>query len=292
MTMQDAEDNQDDQKELDQEIDRDEDGVAVVEDPEIGEDEDAENTDDQDHEVVHEGRDSQPGKKKRKTWQDRVNRVNLKVDAAQQARDEATRQLQDSQDEVTRLKSQIEVNAQQMAPKKPDPDDFDEGAYDPKYIEQKDAYDDHIIDIKVEKRMAKLTETNSTATNQMQTTQRVETKRREHYQRADELKASDFGDIEDKAIEVMGQSVVDDIIENIPKSERLVYFLGKNPEEAARIAADMKTNPALAVFNLGKLSSKLTVRPKSRSAPNPDDPLPGSGVPRKQKRGPRGATYN
>jgi len=294
----DAQAIEEDQEHRDDETERDEAGVATGDEPEIeeapegeGEEQDPQDSDADDHEVVLDGGDSQPHGKKRKTWQDRVNRINQKVDAEKGRADTAEARAKRAEEETELLKSQIREATQPQAPAKPKPDDFDEGVYDPGFIEQQDLYDEYRIDKKVEEKLSKVIKRQTTNTSVEAKSANLDRKAREHYQRADKLKSSDFGDTEDKAIEIMGGDVVKDIIENLPNSERLVYYLGKNPDVAAVVAAQMKSNPAQAVFRLGEIGAKLKVRPKSKVAPDPDDELPGGGSPRKQPLGPPGATY-
>lgn len=54
---------------------------------------------------------------------------------------------------------------------------------------------------------------------------------------------------------------------NSEKGPDLAYFLGKNPDEAARIAA---LAPTKAVYELGRLEAKLSAAPAPRPTPKPD----------------------
>jgi len=297
MSEESAKDDQENLDELDQENLQGDDGVATDQDPDLGEGEEegSEDTESGEMEVFLEGEESRPQKKKEKTFQDRINRKNRQMDKAVGAEkdraDNATRRGDVLEEENKLLRMSNDQLKQRTAPVKPNPDDFDEGFSDPKYVEQKDEYDDYVIDRKVDARIAKTEKVIAQTASKTVKTQDFETKAREHYKRADELKATDFGDTEDKAIEVMGQPMVDDIITIFPHSERLLYYLGKKPEEAAELKLQMDVNPAMAVFKLGEINAKLKIRRKSRDAPNPDEAMPGGGVPSKRLRGPKGATY-
>ena len=116
----------------------------------------------------------------------------------------------------------------------------------------------------------------------------------DHYKRADALKVKDYDETEDKAIEILGQDVVNQLIANTDKSPELLYYLGKNPGKAQEMAEMVKTNPVKGVFELGRLGAKLSARPKSRTkpAPAPEGEQRGGGAGRKQvRRGPAGAKF-
>jgi len=98
-----------------------------------------------------------------------------------------------------------------------------------------------------------------------------------HYQRASELKVSDYVQAEDAAVEVLGAQLISSLQTTLDQSETLIYFLGKNPDKAQEMKELFDTNPGKATFALGQLSSKLTLLPKGKKPPNPDVPLTGGG---------------
>lgn len=91
------------------------------------------------------------------------------------------------------------------------------------------------------------------------------------------------------AIPVLDGSVVDAIMRSELGAE-MVYHLGENPDKAASIAS---MTPALALMELGKLSTKLATKPeiKTSAAPEPIESL-RSGSSMAKERGPTGATYS
>ena len=98
-----------------------------------------------------------------------------------------------------------------------------------------------------------------------------------HYARASDLNVPDFEATEDAAINVLGANLVQAIQSTSGKSELILYYLGKKPEEAARIAALYQTSPGAATLALGELSSKIALRPRTSNAPNPDMGVKGGG---------------
>lgn len=100
-----------------------------------------------------------------------------------------------------------------------------------------------------------------------------------HYKRASDLRVADYEKTEDAAVEAMGVDLVQAIQGTVDNSETLIYYLGKNPAKAEKIAKIFADNPGKGTFELGKLSSRLTLQPKTKvnDKPNPDIPLKGGG---------------
>lgn len=89
-------------------------------------------------------------------------------------------------------------------------------------------------------------------------------------ERVSALGKSDF-DEKSNAIPNLPQGVADAIMQSEDGAE-MVYHLGSNPEEAEALA---NMSPAMAIMQLGKLSTKLSAKPeiKTSAAPEPIDPL-------------------
>lgn len=98
-----------------------------------------------------------------------------------------------------------------------------------------------------------------------------------HYQRASELRVGDYEEVEDVAVEALGAKLIQSIQSTVDNSEALIYYLGKNPEKAAQVAVLFEANPGKATFELGKIASRITLRPKGKGAPVPDLAVPGGG---------------
>lgn len=97
-----------------------------------------------------------------------------------------------------------------------------------------------------------------------------------HYQRAEKLGKSDYEQAEIDAVNVLGASYVDQIVNNLDNSEQVLYMLGNSPKEMQRIISLQKTNPAKATLELGILSVKAGSFNKD-SVPAPEDGLEYGG---------------
>jgi len=100
-----------------------------------------------------------------------------------------------------------------------------------------------------------------------------------HYQRADNLKVSDYDAAEDKATAVLGRDLVADIAATAEDSHLVLYYLGKNPAKAEELKRIFdEKGPALGTYELGKIAAglKVTSAPK-KSTPDPDKPVDGAG---------------
>ena len=64
---------------------------------------------------------------------------------------------------------------------------------------------------------------------------------------------------------------------NFEDSHVILYYLGKNPEEATRIANLIKTNPIRGVAEMGRLSAELKIKPKTKIVADPDEEINGDG---------------
>jgi len=99
-----------------------------------------------------------------------------------------------------------------------------------------------------------------------------------HYKRADEMKVSDYQVKEKAAIEVLGDGVVNEIINNFPDSQKILYHLGASKKRASDFGDICKRNPNQAYVELGKISerlSRLTNRPR---AVEPEIQISGAGT--------------
>lgn len=93
-------------------------------------------------------------------------------------------------------------------------------------------------------------------------------------ERANAMGKSDF-DAKAQAIPELPCGVADALMQSEDGAE-MVYYLGSNPEEAELLAS---MTPAMAIMQLGKLSSKLSAKPeiKTSAAPDPITPLSSGG---------------
>jgi len=215
-------------------------------------------------EVVLEGADgSQPDKQH--GIRKRVNKLNRKAAKAEDKASDAENRLEIEQQKNKLLTLALEQKTPAELPPPPDPNDYDDGVRDPKYVNALREFNQPAIAAEVQRQTANI------APPQVDTVDRgLERKQTKHYERAGELGAKDFEETEDKAIEILGNDTVNQVINNFEKSELLLYYLGKNPGKAESIAELIKTNPIMGVAELGRMEARLSAKPKSNSEPTPD----------------------
>jgi len=218
------------------------------------------------NEIVLDGEEgSQPDKQS--GIRSRINKLNAKVDVANGATSDAEGRLAVSEQKVKLLEMAAAQRKEADTPNTPpNPDDFDDGARDPKYAQALNAYNQPFIDAAVKKQTSHLSQRqqdDSASVNLVQ----MQTK---HYERAEALSIKDFDDVEDKAIGILGKNITNQLIQNSPESHLILYHLGKNPAKADHFAALVKTDPLKAVLQLGALGAKLSVKPRGKTEPTPD----------------------
>jgi hypothetical protein len=157
----------------------------------------------------------------------------------------------------------------------PNPDDFDEGESDPKFLKKQRAFDNSVIKSDLRKEFAETAKQNVVTENQTRKSKQRDQKLEEHYGRVAGMKAKDYFEVEDQAIEYMGEETVKEIIENFDDPHILLYYLGANKGEAEELVDTIKSNPIRGTAAIGRLQSELMVKPKSKKIPNPDEDLEG-----------------
>jgi hypothetical protein len=92
------------------------------------------------------------------------------------------------------------------------------------------------------------------------------------------LNVSDFNETQDKAFDVLGDEFAQMIAQALPEdAPKLMYWLGKNPKDAAAYRDNYMSNPGGTTFALGKLAGKLTIKPKRSEAADPETKVEGAG---------------
>ncbi len=180
------------------------------------------------------------------------------------------------EDENVLLRQQLQ--AQQVQPVAPAvqaaPDEYN---YDDRndYLRDKTAWDRQM-----------LTDVVSQQLNQQQNGHRIEASNQQrnaaletYAKTAANLGVSDFNGTQDKAFDVLGDELAQMIATKLPsKAPKLMYWFGKNPAEAARIADLYKADPGNATFQLGELAGKLTIQRKRTSAAAPESKVESGSV--------------
>lgn len=252
----------------------------------------AEGEDDaEEFEITLDGDDgSHPEQDENRGIRKRINKLNRKVEAAEEGKEKVSSELEIERERNRLLQLALDQQGGK-APKDdgapPDPNDFDDGIADAKYIQ---ALEDHMS----KRVLAKAQEAQIQTRTATEAQGKLYDRQVDHYERAKALKVPDYEVTEDKAIEVFGQDVVNQLISNTDKSPELLYYLGKNTGKAQELADLVKANPVKGVFELGRLGEKLKAKPKSKSKPAPDpdgDQRGGGAGTKKARRGPAGAKF-
>lgn len=238
----------------------------------------------EDTEIVLEGDDGSQPDQSNLGIRKRINKLNAKVSEAQDGATQANSALADKIEENKLLRLALDQQQETATPSgPPDPLDFDDGARDTKYVTALNEYTDE----RVRTQMAK-----HVPTPEPQTDRDLVAKQTQHYEAADKLNISDYEDVEDVAVGILGKETVNHLIKQTSNSPVILYYLGKNPEKAEQIADLVKRNPIKGVMELGALEARLKVnKVKRNQAPNPDEELEGATSPRSKKRGPKGAKF-
>lgn len=98
-----------------------------------------------------------------------------------------------------------------------------------------------------------------------------------HYDQAAKLGADDFVDVEGAAIDILGESVVRELIPLLgEKSAATLYYLGKNEDKALEIKDALDRNPTEATMLIGALRDRIKTQRKTTSqAPAPETQVEG-----------------
>ena len=135
-------------------------------------------------------------------------------------------------------------------------------------------WNDAQLDKRLEERLGK----RDTRVQKDAATQQTEDLITSHYQRASNLAVGDYEQTEDVAVAALGVQLVQSIQTTVDNSEALIYWLGKNPEEAAKLAVIFDANPSKGTLALGALSGKVSFKPKGgKGAPEPEIAVRGGG---------------
>lgn len=239
-------------------------------------DQDAEQSETDEVEIVLEGEDepaSKPTVPLNKHLK-RISKLNTRVETANHEAEEE-RQKREALEEQNRLLL-MQINQGQDAPKgRPKVDDFESDA---EYEAALEDYENTRISQVTQEKAAELLRQQAEEQARSAREAAFNSQLREHYERADQLKVSDYEETEDKAIDVMGKDIARQIMANTEQSQVVLYHLGKNPEKAAEYARKFEGNPIKGLLEIGGLASRLQVRSKSSLPPNPETQIEGGSV--------------
>ena len=213
---------------------------------------------------------SQPGGNNNLGIRKRINRLRGKLETAASEKSGLEKENETLKQELQLWRMSQGKEKTEKEKGAPNPDDYDNGVLDPKYIK---ANEDHLTEVI----SARLKKESSDATSLTQAGRDAEERHVAHYKRADSMGVKDYDATEDAAIKILGKDSALGIIEGgLSNSEALLYYLGKNPKEAQRLADLVKLSPIQATMEVGAIASRLKVkRGKSQVQTKTDweDPL-------------------
>lgn len=210
----------------------------------------------------------------------RVKRLNGKVTESNDTATEtnAALELATQRNKILEMALDQAKAAKVSEIKLPDPNDFDDGVTDAEYIKQHGDYTNSIIAKQVAEQVARATQTVATTHNKTQQSEALLSKQVKHYERAEEIGAKDYEATEDKALEILGNDTAKVIIENYDNSHIILYYLGKNPDEAKHIASLVESKQSVkAIDAVAGLSRDLKLKPKTKIVADPDEEIQGDG---------------
>lgn len=224
--------------------------------------------------------------KRLKRYSERLNRV----------KGDLTKEQEEKRNLEERLKlMELALQQKDTKPKgPPDPESYDGGAYDPQYAKDLAAYQQGFIQNEVQRRTSEISQQAQEQAARDRAEQEIQQRIKNHWQHAQTLKAKDYEQAEEAAIEILGDTVFNDAVRYLDPEETsmLFYHLGKNPNKARDLAAKIATNPVKATVEMGRVLERLKNPAKSSNPlPQPDDELEGGGGNPRQRRGPKGAKY-
>ncbi len=215
---------------------------------------------------------SQPDQKRpNRGFKRRVDRLNRRNEASKLEANQATDALEVERQKNRLLQLALDQKAEPV--KAPNPSDFEDGVSDPKFIQANNDFILSSVGDTVKKHIPEQVQ------QAPQVNYGLEAKQNAHYEAAENLGVADYEEAEDKAIDILGKDIVNQLIGSNDQSHKILYFLGKNPSRAEDIADLVKTNPIRGVMELGALGEGLkVVRQKANlnQAPDPDDELEGT----------------
>lgn len=187
--------------------------------------------------------------------------------------EKARKQQEELQEEIKRLKQSLDSGSEKGPP---DPNNFDGGVYDPEYVKALNSYNDKVIEERISQRLQESQQKSYQEQTQHVQSQEMEKALMDHYKRATDLGAKDYAEVEDKAMEVLGEENFKHLASNIDDSEVIMYYFGKNPEVAEQYSEMLRTKPIKALAEIGRLLAQIKKKPKSEPLPDPDEELEGA----------------
>ncbi len=183
-------------------------------------------------------------------------------------------------------------------PQEPNPDDFDEGRDDKKFIAADRAFTRYQIKHEI---VSEIQAENKQTTQSQQAADRnvlLKEASDEHYERAGNIKVDDYLAVEKRAINIIGRQVAEAIVMDFEATSELLYHLGENIDKAREVSRLFKDGKGVKGLRLlAQLEDEVRVKKKPKKfAPDPEGEeergkVTSSSTNDWRKRGPKGATY-
>lgn len=190
-----------------------------------------------------------------------------------------TKKIKKLQDQNAALLAQAQL--QQMATSQPvvndagtPPDEYD---FDNRkdYLKAQGVYDQQLMDGVVKRNLGEQQNAHRITAVKLEQEKALEI----YTKSAAALKVSDYDDAQDKAFELLGDQLSQELVYTRPKEAPKIFFwLSRNPQEAADFRDKYLNNPGDATFLLGELSGKLTIKPKRSNAADPETKVENASV--------------
>jgi len=210
-----------------------------------------------------------------------------KIEAESQEKSAAEKRAEMLEEEL----KLYQMKDQNKPKSRPKPEDFDT---DESYETELDQY----YAEKSQEAAAKIVEerlsTQQTQATQTQNEQQLEDKLLKHYERAAELKVSNYDEAENRAVELFGLDIAKQIMANYDKAHILLYHFGlpANEAKAQYWKGRIESNPIGGLMELGDYAKGLKQKSKRSTAPDPETKVEGGvGVGKDQLRHAKGATF-
>lgn len=273
-------------------------------DSEAGEDEedshDQEDSDDEgEYEIVLEGDEGLSDKEqKTQKFHNRMNERKAETLKAQESEAKVSAELEAKDRELALYKQMLEKQTGGGVPQgPPNPDNYDGGSYDPKYIQDINTFHANKAAVDANQRILQ-------ARLEDEQKKKVEDKKKEvekayesHYQRATDLdkklKKKDYDETEKVSLDILGEAKSDFIVETFDNSELIFYKFGKDKAKAKYFSDLLDRYPAKAIKELAIFESRIKkVKRKINKTPEPESKSKGGYIKSKKgERGPPGAKY-
>ena len=268
---------------------------ATADEESTGESEQTE--EEEENEIVHEGGEgSQPTGAKDLGTKKRVSKLVGKFKEEAKARAKAEDELRIARDLNDLQERELRDKREQLAEtplSPPDVKNFDDGAYDPEFQKKFVEYATSVAEKTAAEKVQQLTQQATQKSQAELVNDQLLLKYEQHYEKAVKLKLKDYEATEDIATTELGKDITDSIIYYFPdKSAQLLFFYGKNPQEAEILKAEIRKDSVQGFAKIVETSLKLKSQPsKKKTTPDPDTEIEGVSPKLSEKRGPEGAKF-